>query len=71
MDNWLSDVVHNVVRDPFLWGIAILWLLVDLFFRFKTKRKISFCTLLTFARLQILNFQKTKFKYYENYSVKR
>ena len=39
MDNWLSDVVHNVVRDPFLWGIAILWLLVDLFFRFTTKRK--------------------------------
>lgn len=38
MDNWLGELVHNVIRDPMLWGIAILWLLVDLFFRFKTKR---------------------------------
>ena len=38
MDNWLGELVHKVIRDPMLWGIAILWLLVDLFFRFKTKR---------------------------------
>ena len=37
MGHWFTDFVHNVIRDPMLWGIAILWLLVDVFFRFKKR----------------------------------
>ena len=37
MDNWLSEWMHNVIRDPMVWALVIMWVLVELFFRFKAK----------------------------------
>ena len=37
MDNWLSEWMHNVIRDAMWWARVIMWVLVALFFRFKAK----------------------------------